>query len=186
MCITRVFPLYYIVFLNIPLSYLYRITALRGEEVWHNTKNLKSLGGFSSFLGPKCFNKQLLSQSGSKYHRYVSGVVLHHQGVGVWAYVCVSDWFLFYGLASRVLVIPTNKSALLDLSANANKTLYYWEVTHKHAHIRTHARMHTLNAHKFTRRQKWTSSPFLTQESELMPHCNGNGNNAVQTAKVWS
>jgi len=35
--------------------------------------------------------------------------------------VCVSDWFLFYGLASRELVIRRNKSALLDLSVNSNK-----------------------------------------------------------------
>lgn len=33
----------------------------------------------------------------------------------------VSDWFLFYGLASRVLVIRRNKSALFDLSVNSNK-----------------------------------------------------------------
>lgn len=43
--------------------------------------------------------------------------------------VCDSDWFLFYGLASRALVNRTNKSALFDLSANTNKTLYYCHIS---------------------------------------------------------
>lgn len=46
--------------------------------------------------------------------------------------VCVDDWFLFYGLASRELVIRRNKSALFDLSVNSNKTHFTAARTHAH------------------------------------------------------
>lgn len=54
----------------------------------------------------------------------------------VWVCVCVSDWFLFYGLTSRVLVILRNKSTLFDLNVNANKT--HFTVGRTHMHINTH------------------------------------------------
>lgn len=70
----------------------WRVLLYSVQKVWCNTKILKSLGGFSSLLGTKCFNKQgfFFCESGSKCHRYVSGMVLHSvKGVCECICVCV-------------------------------------------------------------------------------------------------
>lgn len=55
--------------------------------------------------------------------------------------VCVDDWFLFYGLASRELVIRRNKSALFDLSVNSNKIHFTAVRTHAHALADVHTQL---------------------------------------------
>lgn len=91
---------------------------------------------------------------------YLHRTVLHWECEPVCECVCVSDWFLFYGLTSRVLVILRNKSTLFDLNVNANKTHVTAGRTHMHINTHTGHSWPLDNIYKDTERETFSFPLF--------------------------
>lgn len=98
------------------------------DEMTRGQKFLKDLYGSA---GPKWFNIT---------HFFFHTDISTAQSCSL----CVlNDWFLFYGLGSRELVIRRNKSALFDLSVNSNKIHFTAVGTLTHTLMHMHLSGHS-------------------------------------------